>query len=161
MGIQREGWYEDPTSRHEWRWFSVGRPTDLVRDGKQKSRDPISIDEARLSESIDLKEVPDGAPLIIEPDPLGHQVMTINVRDGPVVTVPVGGNQLPNYWNWSKPAGAFESILVVAPILVALYFFFVGAVLAGAGAMAISLLFAAGGASRRRRQARKLSRPSD
>jgi hypothetical protein len=26
----KEGWYEDPASRHEYRWFSDGVPTDLV-----------------------------------------------------------------------------------------------------------------------------------
>jgi len=65
MGIEREGWFEDPSTRHEWRWFSQGRPTDLVRDGKQESHDPLSIDDANLFQSIHLKEAPDEAPLIV------------------------------------------------------------------------------------------------
>jgi hypothetical protein len=50
--------------------------------------------------------------------------MTINTGTGPVFTVPVGGNQLPNNRNWSKPAGALEMTLVVAPVLIACYFLF-------------------------------------
>jgi hypothetical protein len=33
-----EGWYEDPYSEHEARWFSDGTPTSLVRDGSVESR---------------------------------------------------------------------------------------------------------------------------
>jgi len=50
--------------------------------------------------------------------------MTINTGTGPVFTVPVGGNQLPNNRNWSKPAGALGMTLVVAPVLIACYFLF-------------------------------------
>jgi hypothetical protein len=34
-----EGWFSDPFSRHEARWFSSGRPTFLVRDGHVESHD--------------------------------------------------------------------------------------------------------------------------
>ena len=34
-----EGWYHDPYGRHEARWISDGRATDLVRDGHQVSHD--------------------------------------------------------------------------------------------------------------------------
>jgi hypothetical protein len=34
-----EGWYVDHTGRHELRWYSVGTPTDLVKDGEIESRD--------------------------------------------------------------------------------------------------------------------------
>jgi hypothetical protein len=37
-----EGWYADHTGAHELRWYSVGRPTDLVKDGANESRDPPS-----------------------------------------------------------------------------------------------------------------------
>jgi hypothetical protein len=50
--------------------------------------------------------------------------MTINTGTGPVFTVPVGGNQLPNNRNWSKPAGALGMTLVVAPVLIGCYFLF-------------------------------------
>jgi uncharacterized membrane protein len=35
-----EGWYEDPYRVHEYRWFSVGKPSNLVRDGLTESNDP-------------------------------------------------------------------------------------------------------------------------
>jgi hypothetical protein len=34
-----EGWYTDHTRAHELRWYSVGTPTDLVKDGAIESRD--------------------------------------------------------------------------------------------------------------------------
>src|SRR5215469_361237 len=34
------GWYADPFRRHEARYFSIGRPTELVRD-----QDAVSYDE--------------------------------------------------------------------------------------------------------------------
>jgi hypothetical protein len=38
--MRAEGWYRDPYALHTDRWFSDGRPTDLVRDDGQVSRDP-------------------------------------------------------------------------------------------------------------------------
>jgi hypothetical protein len=35
-----EGWYTDHTGSHELRWYSVGTPTDLVKDGAIEGRDP-------------------------------------------------------------------------------------------------------------------------
>jgi hypothetical protein len=35
-----EGWYEDPFEIHEYRWFSAGRPTGLVKDGRTEATDP-------------------------------------------------------------------------------------------------------------------------
>ena len=34
-----EGWYSDHTGAHGLRWYSVGSPTDLVKDGAVESRD--------------------------------------------------------------------------------------------------------------------------
>ena len=34
------GWYRDPYRRHEDRYFSEGKPTKLVRDGRRESFDP-------------------------------------------------------------------------------------------------------------------------
>jgi hypothetical protein len=34
------GWRPDPTARHEGRYYTAGRPTDRVRDGKAQSTDP-------------------------------------------------------------------------------------------------------------------------
>ena len=33
------GWRPDPTARHEGRYYTAGRPTDRVRDGKRESTD--------------------------------------------------------------------------------------------------------------------------
>ena len=60
----KEGWYEDPSDRHEYRWFSQGTPTDLVRDGTITSRDPISVTDPAAFESMELKRPPDTAPLL-------------------------------------------------------------------------------------------------
>jgi len=35
-----EGWYTDPFDRHEARWMSAGKPTELVRDGRAEAHDP-------------------------------------------------------------------------------------------------------------------------
>jgi hypothetical protein len=34
------GWRPDPTARHEGRYYTAGRPTNRVRDGKAQSNDP-------------------------------------------------------------------------------------------------------------------------
>ena len=40
MSQEAEGWYRDPFGRHTDRWFSVGQPTALVRDGHREGHDP-------------------------------------------------------------------------------------------------------------------------
>jgi hypothetical protein len=35
-----EGWFHDPYDLHEARWYSVGAPTSLVRDGALVGQDP-------------------------------------------------------------------------------------------------------------------------
>ncbi|MGA3353214.1 MAG: hypothetical protein ABSD85_08530 [Acidimicrobiales bacterium] len=37
--VGAEGWYNDPYRKHDDRWFSDGKPTSLVRDGRIESRD--------------------------------------------------------------------------------------------------------------------------
>ena len=37
MTLAAEGWYKDPYGLHEDRWYSVGRPTNLVRDAGVES----------------------------------------------------------------------------------------------------------------------------
>ena len=39
-GDRAEGWFADHTGAHELRWYSVGTPTELVKDGSVESRDP-------------------------------------------------------------------------------------------------------------------------
>jgi hypothetical protein len=43
-----QGWYDDPTGRHELRWFSAGSPTALVRDAGRESMDVLSVEERAL-----------------------------------------------------------------------------------------------------------------
>jgi hypothetical protein len=38
--MKAQGWYRDPYSVHEDRYFSEGQPTKLVRDGGAESYDP-------------------------------------------------------------------------------------------------------------------------
>lgn len=35
-----EGWFQDPWARHDARWFSDGKATSLVRDGRREGNDP-------------------------------------------------------------------------------------------------------------------------
>lgn len=60
----KEGWYEDPSDRHEYRWFSAGKPTSLVKDGTATSRDPLSITDPAAFHSMELTQPPDQAPLL-------------------------------------------------------------------------------------------------
>lgn len=47
-GSPAVGWYDDPTGRHELRWFSQGTPTELVRDAAAESKDELSVREQAL-----------------------------------------------------------------------------------------------------------------
>lgn len=38
-GPTAQGWCADPTGRHAERWFSLGLPTSLVRDGRVEDQD--------------------------------------------------------------------------------------------------------------------------
>jgi hypothetical protein len=37
--VSAQGWYRDPFTRHEDRWYSAGTPTSLVRDDGVESQD--------------------------------------------------------------------------------------------------------------------------
>ena len=62
--VVKEGWYEDPAGRHQYRWFSAGTPTDLVRDGTGTSRDPLSITDPSVYQTMTLGRPPDDGPLL-------------------------------------------------------------------------------------------------
>lgn len=47
MGWVAQGWYPDPTRRHQLRWFSAGEPTDLVQDGGVEGHDLLGEYERR------------------------------------------------------------------------------------------------------------------
>jgi hypothetical protein len=42
-GRSPSGWFRDPSGRHEARWYSVGMPTKLVRDGSTEGYDPTPV----------------------------------------------------------------------------------------------------------------------
>ena len=63
----KEGWYEDPADRHEYRWFSQGAPTDLVMDRSRTSRDAITLKDPMLYRSMPLAQPPDDGPLLRGP----------------------------------------------------------------------------------------------
>jgi hypothetical protein len=60
----QQGWYEDPWGRHEARYFSAGRPTDLVLDGTVEGHDPP----------------PDEIPDVFPPAPVGREDTTAPLR---------------------------------------------------------------------------------
>lgn len=65
------GWFDDPTGRHQQRWFSAGSPTELVHDNGIDGHDPLdAIDTEHLRQrrpiASTVHEMPDPAP---EPDP--------------------------------------------------------------------------------------------
>jgi hypothetical protein len=62
--VEAEGWYQDPFGLHEARWFSVGTPTSLVRDGEVESQDePPAAEYAGVPEELRVSEAHDGEDL--------------------------------------------------------------------------------------------------
>jgi hypothetical protein len=56
-----QGWQPDPLRRHDERWMSACKPTDLVRDGAEETHDPP--DPAAPLPEIDLDQLPTGQPI--------------------------------------------------------------------------------------------------
>jgi hypothetical protein len=170
--LGKEGWYEDPAGRHEYRWFSVGVPTDLVKDAGKTSRDAISMTDAALYQSMQLAEPPDDRPLLHTDDAPQPKLDLVNI-DGVgnmgyaavINTAARGPYRDPAVW--SKPAGPVEIILVLLPLVAAVVLF--GRILARPAPEGIplivlpllfvlSLLIAILGRWRRRLQVRRLQR---
>ena len=59
--VTSTGWYLDPFQMHVERWFTEGRPTSLVRDGREESQDPPPFDayDGELDEAP-VAHAPDG-----------------------------------------------------------------------------------------------------
>jgi hypothetical protein len=67
--VRAQGWYRDPYSVHEDRYFSDGQPTRLVRDGDLESYDPpppgpltaelVEIPETEAGDGRDLRRADD------------------------------------------------------------------------------------------------------
>jgi hypothetical protein len=67
-----EGWFEDPYRLHQYRWFSKGKPSKLVRDGQIETEDAPpdmpyvgalvreASDTARNAGGADLRRATDG-----------------------------------------------------------------------------------------------------
>jgi hypothetical protein len=63
-GRLEEGWYSDPYGLHDARWYSVGRPTALVRDGRTEGKDPPPDGPPpHPPEPLPQAEAPDGTDL--------------------------------------------------------------------------------------------------
>jgi hypothetical protein len=164
----KEGWYEDPADRHEYRWFSAGVPTDLVKDGSTTSRDSISITDAATYQSVHLEQPPDDGPLLHKDDapPPRFELVNIGGADGMGYAGVINTAASPSQpGGWSESAGAVERIVVFLPILATPFLIPVisvnglppGALLAPAG---LSFLLAVLGRWRRRRRARRFRRPA-
>lgn len=70
MRAKAQGWYLDPYGVHEDRYFSAGRPTELVRDDGAESHDPPPGDGA----------VPDSASLVEAPARGGQATDSSDMR---------------------------------------------------------------------------------
>ena len=112
--LVKEGWYEDPAGRHEYRWFSVGAPTDLVRDGPATGHDPISMADPALFDDIHLEGPPDTAPLLHSPaaDP---NLVLVNFGMGPVGVVNTNAPRYQNLRYWECQPGVTEIVFVLLP----------------------------------------------
>jgi hypothetical protein len=166
--LVKEGWYEDPAGRHEFRWFSKGVPTDLVKDGVSTSRDSISITDPEIYQSMHLEQPPDDGPLLHKDDAPPPKLELVNIGGGVSMgyagvintaasaSPPVGG---------SRPAGAVERIVVVLPILATPFLLAVISVgrlplIALFAPPVLSFLLAVLGRWRRTRMARRFRRPA-
>jgi hypothetical protein len=86
----KQGWYQDPAGRHEYRWFSEGAPTDLVMDGHETSMDAAGIvRDAAAYASMDLAEPSDGDRLPRPDDAPRTRLEIMNFGAGPVSAIEV------------------------------------------------------------------------
>ena len=114
----KEGWYEDPAGRHEFRWFSQGAPTDLVKDGQLTAHDAISLKDPQLYEQMDLAEPPDTAPLLHVPDDRPPHFEILNLGAGPVLTINTNARPADDTEYPGRPAGIIEILVVMLPLFV-------------------------------------------
>lgn len=86
----KQGWYQDPAGRHEFRWFSEGAPTDLVMDAHETSRDAAGIvEDAAAYASMDLAEPSDDGRLVLTDDSAESHLEIMNFGAGPVSAIQV------------------------------------------------------------------------
>lgn len=85
--LLKEGWYQDPAGRHEYRWFSEGVPTDLVMDAHATSRDGTGIvKDPAVYASMDLAEPPDDGALLRTENSAPRHLEIVNL--GPALLSP-------------------------------------------------------------------------
>jgi hypothetical protein len=53
-----EGWFTDPWGHHEARWISLGKATDLVRDGDIEAHDPPPVTPPTVTPALIPPEAP-------------------------------------------------------------------------------------------------------
>lgn len=154
--VVREGWYEDPASRHEYRWFSAGAPTDLVRDGAVTSRDALSMASPGLYQSMDLAEPPDTGPLLHTQNDVKPQFELLNFGAGPALVVNTAETTGSTPQGWTERAGAIETVVVLVPFLAGLFLLAVAPVGVALGLMILSPVVAI--RQRRKRRASRFQR---
>lgn len=98
-----EGWFTDPWSRHEARWISLGKATDLVRYGDVENHDPppntpptvtpvvIPPEAPGQVGAADLKRADDAEREVIDPDELRERLVDA-VEEGVI-----GGVYIPRH----------------------------------------------------------------
>jgi hypothetical protein len=82
-----EGWFTDPWGLHEARWISLGRATELVRDGDVEGHDPPPTTPPALTPALipaeapgqvgsqDLRRADDAERGFIDPNTLRKQLI--------------------------------------------------------------------------------------
>jgi len=64
-----QGWCTDPFARHEARWMSQGKPTQLVKDGSVEGTDPVVEGEPfKVTPALLEPEPPAGASTLMRAD---------------------------------------------------------------------------------------------
>jgi len=157
--LVKEGWYEDPASRHEYRWFSEGAPTDLVKDSGKTSRDAISMTDPAIYRSMQLEEPPDDGPLLHTDDPPPKleliNIAGVNSVGYAGVINTAAGQPDRDLTVWSRPAGALERLIIVLPIIFGFLVVRFAPLIYALPFLVISLLAAVPGRWRRRRSVRR------
>jgi len=88
--LVKQGWYQDPAGLHEFRWFSQGVPTDLVKDARETSRDATGIVmDAAAYEEIELVEPSDDGRLVLTDGSGESHLEIMNFGAGPVSAIVV------------------------------------------------------------------------
>jgi hypothetical protein len=152
----RQGWYRDPVGRHQYRWFSQGVPTDLVKDGITTSRDSISSTDPANYQSMQLAQEPDVGPLL-HTDAPPPKLELLNFGDGlvAVINTATSASQPAVF---SERAGILEVLGALLPLLAACFLLAFFRIIDVLPFVALSVMVATLGLWRRRRRARRFLR---